>query len=145
MLEHLDREEARSFLSEAMRVLVPGGYLRLALPDLRKLTDRYFSSGDADEYVAAIRTFATRPRTWTERLHYVLVGPRHHHWMYDSASIGRLLVTSGFVDVEHLPAGKTGIPDPGQLDLSEREDDSLFVEARKPAHPRETAVRRGAE
>lgn len=140
MLEHLDREEARSFLSEVMRVLVPGGYLRLVLPDLRKLTDRYLSSGDADRYMSAIHTCSTRPRTWAERLHYVLLGSRHHHWMYDSASIGHLLVASGFVDVEHLPAGKTGIPDPGELNLTERDEDSLFVEARKPSRPQEESL-----
>jgi predicted SAM-dependent methyltransferase len=145
MLKHLDRVEALSFLSEAMRVLVPRGYLRLALPDLHKLTDEYISSGDADVYLEAMHTCMNRPRKWADRFRYAVVGPRQHHWMYDPASIGRLLVASGFVDVEHHPPGKTGIPNPGLLDLSEREQDSLFVEARKPARPQGKDVRTGME
>src|SRR5262245_45917183 len=36
MMEHLDRAEARVFLREAYRVLSPGGYIRLVLPDLER-------------------------------------------------------------------------------------------------------------
>jgi len=42
MLEHLDREEAKLFLREALRVLKSGGIIRLVLPDLGKLIKEYF-------------------------------------------------------------------------------------------------------
>ena len=57
---------------------------------------------------------------------------RQHRWMYDGASLAKLLQDKGFVDVTVLPAGKTGIADPGELNLREREDESAYVEARRP-------------
>jgi len=35
MLEHLDRDEASTFLKEARRILRCGGIIRIAVPDLR--------------------------------------------------------------------------------------------------------------
>jgi hypothetical protein len=42
--------------------------------------------------------------------------------LYDGPSLERLLSSAGFVDAETLPPGKTNVPDPGALDLSERDD-----------------------
>jgi hypothetical protein len=62
MLEHLDRHEARLFLAEAMRVLRPGGVLRLAVPDIRQLVQNYMTTGDADEFVASTLMCVPLPR-----------------------------------------------------------------------------------
>ena len=51
MLEHLDREEARRFLKEALRVLKPGGVIRLVVPDIRKHVKAYNESEDADKFI----------------------------------------------------------------------------------------------
>ena len=40
MLEHLDCLEARRFLTEILRVLAPGGIVRVAVPDLARLIRR---------------------------------------------------------------------------------------------------------
>src|SRR5262245_39079348 len=47
MLEHLDRHEVIQFLNEAKRVLVSGGRIRLAVPDLEKHIRSYVGDGDA--------------------------------------------------------------------------------------------------
>jgi hypothetical protein len=52
--------------------------------------------------------------------------------MYDGPSLCRLLEQQGFRDVRVWPAGETGIPIPGDLNLRERSPESVFVEARKP-------------
>jgi len=52
--------------------------------------------------------------------------------MYNDLSLVKRLVDVGFQDVKTLPPGKTSIPDPGGLDLFERNGDSLYVEARQP-------------
>jgi len=52
--------------------------------------------------------------------------------MYVAASLKRVLEEAGFVEVEILQPGKTGIPDPGPLNLYERAEESIFAEARKP-------------
>ena len=41
LLEHLDKEGARNFLAECMRVLKSGGVIRLAVPDLEGIAREY--------------------------------------------------------------------------------------------------------
>jgi predicted SAM-dependent methyltransferase len=131
MLEHLDREEAVRFIHECYRALRPGGILRLVLPDLKKLVDDYLASGDADKFIES--TYLTRPRlkSWREKFMYLIVGDRHHLWMYDEKSLSRLLRQCGFKHVWHLEPGITKIPEPGELNLREREGESLYMEAQK--------------
>jgi len=62
----------------------------------------------------------------------LLVGDRHHAWMYDGRSLSRLLADHGFLGPGVLAPGETTIADPGALDLCERADESVYVEARKP-------------
>ena len=132
MIEHLDRCEARSFLAEARRVLRPGGVLRLAVPDLSRLIGQYVYSGDANAFVARTHMGLDRPASPGQWARWLLVGPRHHLWMYDGASLARLLRDTGFVDTAIEPPGVTRIADPGRLDLKEREAESVYVEADRP-------------
>jgi hypothetical protein len=132
MIEHLDRAEARAFLLEVRRVLQPGGVVRIAAPDLFRLAREYVATGDAGGFVADIHMGLDRPtglRGWAK---WTLVGPRHHLWMYDGESLARLLTQTGFADAAVMPPGKTGIADPGKLDLSERAQESVYVEAVRP-------------
>jgi len=131
MVEHLDRTQVRTFLQEARRVLVPGGIIRIAVPDLQKLVDEYVAEGNAESFLE--RTFLARPRreTLLEKLGYLVVGDRHHLWMYDGPSLCRLLTAMGFREPRTMQPGSTAIPDPGELNLYERADESVYVEAFK--------------
>lgn len=51
--------------------------------------------------------------------------------MYDEASLCSLLERAGFHNALALKAGETMIPDPGALDLRERPEESIYVEAVK--------------
>lgn len=132
MLEHLDPNEAKAFLNEAHRVMSRNSWIRVAVPDLRFHVERYIATGDANEFM--IRTFLTRvnPRTLRDKVRDLIVGERHHQWMYDGPSLCTLLLAAGFVRPRILDSGVTTIIDPGELDLSERSPESVFVEARKP-------------
>lgn len=131
MLEHLDLDEVQTFLFEAHRVLQTGGILRIAVPDLRKHVDRYVESGDADRFIRETHLGRTKPRGLRGRVVSALVGDRSHHWMYDGASLRSLLERNGFMGATVLAPGETTIPDPEPLDLRERGDESVYVEARK--------------
>lgn len=131
MLEHLDPEDARRFLGEARRLLAPGGILRVSVPDLARHVADYSASGDADAFVERAHMCVPRPKSLVARLKFFVVGPRHHQWMYDGRSLLRLLKTAGFSDPVVVEAGRTTIADPGALDLAERSDESVYVEARK--------------
>ncbi len=132
MIEHLDRSEARAFLAEVRRVLHPGGVVRVAAPDLSAIAADYAATGDADGFVAGLHMGLDRPAGLRGWLKWTVVGPRHHLWMYDGESLARLLRETGFADVTVMPPGSTRISGPGQLDLRERETESVYVEAVRP-------------
>ena len=132
MFEHLDQPGARAFLSEALRVLEPGGRIRLVVPDIGKLVKEYLQTGDADVLVSATMLAAEAPTTFVAKLQMSLVGFRGHRWMYDGHSLCRLLSLNGFVDAQIMGVGQTFIVTPDQLDLYERDRESTCVEAAKP-------------
>jgi predicted SAM-dependent methyltransferase len=132
MLEHLDRSEARRFMQECHRALAPGGILRIAVPDLLPLARAYVAGGTADAFLSSCVLELDKPRGLAAKLHYFIFAGREHHWMYDGASLSRLMSEAGFAGVEILEAGRTSIPDPGELNLREREAESVYVEGRKP-------------
>ena len=47
VLEHLDRDSAAQFLADNVRVLMPGGILRIAVPDLEALCRHYLDALEA--------------------------------------------------------------------------------------------------
>lgn len=131
MLEHFDRREARQFLTEVRRVLADGGVIRLVLPDLGKLIERYNISGDADSFMESTLLVKPRPQSLREKVVSLVAGDRNHLWMYDAASLCKLLTDLGFQGVRTLSPGETTFSNPGELDLAERAHESLYVEARK--------------
>ena len=110
-------------------MLERGGVLRIAVPDLLRRARRYLEeTKDADSFVASTRLAADKPHGLAASLKFLLVGPRHH-WMYDAASLVRLIESVGFHDAAEAPPGSTRIVDPGELNLREREEESIYVEA----------------
>lgn len=132
MLEHLDRNEANTFLKEAFRILRPGSIIRIVVPDIQKQVAQYNDLGDADAFIEATLLCGPRPRSLAQRLRLLLIGTRLHQWMYDGKSLCRLLEKHGFVKAEVLPAGQTRIEGYEPLDLRERFSESVYVEAEKP-------------
>jgi methyltransferase family protein len=132
MLEHLDRYEAALFLKEAQRVLVNNGIIRIAVPDLRYHINNYLKEQNGDAFVENLKIARPKPGGLIEKSKHLLIGERHHLWMYDGESLCRLLLKSGFSNPLVLQAGETTIPNPGNLDLAERAPESVFVEAINP-------------
>ena len=132
MLEHLERKKAISFLNEAKRVLKPGGIIRIVVPDLRLFIENYIEEKDADKFIAKLSMNMDMPASIIDKLKYIFVGNRKHQWNYDMDSLSKLLKTCGFEKPIVLKAGSTTIPNPGALNLYEREEESLYIEAKKP-------------
>ena len=132
MIEHLDRIEARQFIDECYRALASGGRLRLAVPDLLPMARAYVAGESADTFLSSCVLELDKPRGLAAKLHHFIFGGREHHWMYDGASLSCLMSEAGFSDIAILEAGRTSIPDPGDLNLREREGESVYVEGRKP-------------
>ena len=132
MIEHLTRGELDRFLNEAKRVLKPGAILRAVVPDLDIHVRDYATHGDPDRFVREMCMAVEPADSLLGKLRHSFVCERHHLWMYTGASLSRALVAAGFINVQVLPAGVTTIPNPGALDLREREHESTYVEAIRP-------------
>jgi predicted SAM-dependent methyltransferase len=132
MIEHMARWQGLALVRECARVLERGGVLRLATPDLAAVVDAYVRArhdGDVaagDAFMSNLGTFVerpeSRPATIVQRL---FTAP--HQWLYDEASLVRLLREGGFVDVQARAFRESELP---EIELLEHRD-SLFVEARR--------------
>lgn len=134
MIEHLSLWQAREVVRECARVLAPGGLIRVATPDLAALVRAYVegnaSSGatPADSFMEQLLTFHERPGSLAQRLvRRLLTAP--HQWLYDAASLSRLLEQGGFENPVARGFRESEMPD---LDQLEDRPGSLFVEARRP-------------
>jgi hypothetical protein len=120
----------------AFCLLRPGGIIRIAVPDIKIRVAQYNETGDADALISGTHLCVPRPKSAAQRLQFLLVGNRHHQWMYDGPSLRRLIEKHGFIKAQVMPAGQTKIDDYAPLDLQERASESVYVEAEKPTpHP----------
>lgn len=131
MFEHLSQADGKKFLSEALRVLKIDGVLRISVPDLRKAVDSYLENNDADRFIEGLHIAAPPVNTTRQKLRLFFAGYRHHQWMYDGDSLANLMTSMGFRNVTIQEAGHTLIKDPGALNLSERIEESVYVEGVK--------------
>ena len=129
MLEHLDKGEVDKFLIEVKRILIKGGILRLAIPDLEKLIDSYVINRNADDFMESLNICKPRPKLLRDKIRLLVAGSRHHQWLYDTNSLTKLLLENGFCQVNSLVIGKTLIPNPGELNLHEDAGASMYIEA----------------
>jgi predicted SAM-dependent methyltransferase len=125
MLEHLSRKDAKTFLGECRRVLAPDGILRVAVPDLDLIVSEYVVGRNAERLIQ--RLLLADERRGIQRA----VRFAGHRWMYDGESLCRAITAAGFKDAVAIAAGSTMISDPGHLNLGEREEESVYVEARR--------------
>jgi len=131
MFEHLSRNGAKNFLKEAKRVLEPRGIIRIAVPDLKLAVNSYINSQDADNFMEKMLVEAPPIDSFKEKILLFLNGYRHHQWMYDGASLSKMLLENDFKDVEICADGYTKIEDPGNLNLYEQAETTVYVEGVK--------------
>lgn len=113
-------------LGELRRVLKPGGTLRLVLPDLEKGFAAY-QRGDRDYFLVPdedARDIGTK--FVTQILWY-----GYSTTFFVPGFVTEILERAGFVDVEHLAFRETASAHPEIVELDQRENESLFVEAVK--------------
>lgn len=121
VLEHFEKYQTESILSECYRVLKKGGVMRIVLPDLSKIIMQYTNANDFN------RKFFGFDKD-KKSLSNIFV--RGHQWMYDEPSIVTLL-KKYFEKIEVLDWRSGKCPDIKMLDLESHRDHSLYVEIKK--------------
>ena len=86
ILEHFRRDQAPGALEEWCRVLVPGGVIRIAVPDFEAIVDEYHQNRDA----ARVQGLLYGGQNYDYNFHFVA---------YDFEMLERLLQESGFDNV----------------------------------------------
>jgi len=125
--EHLIPDHANSFLSECLRVLKPGGVLRLSVPDGELYLNKYFND---HEWMLQRRPNVT-PRTRIAIVNEVFRQGFEHQYCYDFETIKVVLEEAGFKDVRRVDFHTSSIPEL-LIDQEGRRFESLYVEAIKP-------------
>ena len=82
VLEHLSELEVEGVLMEWMRLLMPGGQVKISVPDMDGLVKMYETN--KEEAIRMIYGFVDHP---------------HHKWGYTKESLEKLFKDNGFKDV----------------------------------------------
>jgi predicted SAM-dependent methyltransferase len=134
-LEHLGyREEAMSFVQECYRILVPGGVLRIVVPEIELIIRAYVTS-DPGFFEIQRSMHPEWCTTKLEHLMYALQQNGEHRYGYDFETIKKLLSQGGFLQVERSDYNKSSFFGPG-IDYRAETDNtgrnlSLFIDAVK--------------
>jgi SAM-dependent methyltransferase len=113
-------------LAELNRVLKPGGVLRLGLPDLLKGVQAY-ERGDRDYFLIPDEEV----RSVGSKLIVQLIWYGYSRTLFVPEFIEELLYKAGFRKVAHCRYRQTQSQFAEIVDLDNRENESLFVEAEK--------------
>ena len=128
-LHHLYRDEAAALLADAFRALKPGGTIRVAVPNLEYI----FALYQRGERERALEFFFydSQPRNQLSRRQY----------QYDFELLRQMLAAAGYRQIRRCAFRQGRTPDLVQLD--NRPDETLFVEADKPLSPQMKDARAG--
>lgn len=140
MIEHVRYLSAMDMLRECRRVLRPGGIIRIATPDLRKLARLYDLplSPEQKGYIASVLG------TWRRDHDSSEVGVvinniflfENHYFIFDEGTLGEALTKAGFVDVVVSNPGQSAHDFLSGIDLHATDEDyitfeTMTMEARK--------------
>jgi SAM-dependent methyltransferase len=108
MLEHLTYDEGQRCLRECLRVLRPGGTIRIATPSLERIAGLY-DAGDLEARYVRWAVETLDPEV-DAPLPGVVVNNFFHSWghrfIYDPQTLRHALRQAGFVDIEERPVGE---------------------------------------
>ena len=131
-LEHMDRENGMNFLKECHRVLKPHGIIRIVVPDLAPIVERYVNKTLPSEYFLE-ELYVLRgkpPRSFLKRLLWPYVG-FPHQCMYDAESLIRIMKVAGFLQVLPKKYVDSEILDIQEIEIEQRTVCAVIVEGHK--------------
>ncbi len=127
LLEHLSPDEAVKSIRDFMRVLKPGGIMRIAMPDLQDTLKLY--NNDNWKKDAGIKKCGLDfIKTKAEFLN-VCFRWWGHKWLYDREELERRLKEAGCVKIKKCELRKSGHKE--LCNLETREESTLIVEVTK--------------
>ena len=117
LIEHLELDNAKKLINECFRALKVNGIIRISVPDLDKASSLLTNNNNYDILKKFFYTFENNNEF------------SRHRFMYNLASLKEILENSGFREVIRCEFKKGNLDE--AMDLDNREDESLFIEAIK--------------
>jgi len=141
MIEHLEIDKVRHFLSEVHRVLKPGGICRITCPDLELYAKSYINK-DEEFFRKIMEGIADKRRkrpdlTWVVRTNGaafmtgVVKNFHKHRWMYDFETLGECLKETGFSEIKRGSFGNSVNKRLAEMDNPERAYETLYIDVVK--------------
>lgn len=125
--EHLKVEEALPVMQDLLRVLKPGGVVRIAMPDLEVVVDNYLHTPlDEDPVIKEFNIDFVKTRAEWINMSFRWWG---HQWLYDWEELQRRLKESGFKKIKRCKLRKSLHHELRNLEI--REGSLLIAEATK--------------
>lgn len=130
-LEHMDRDDGMAFLKECHRVLKPDGIIRIVVPDLEAIVERYINKSlPSEHFLEELYVLRGKPpKSFLKRLIWPYIG-FPHQCMYDTESLIRVMKLAGF-EVTSKAYADSNISDIRAIEIEERTVDAVVVEGHK--------------
>ena len=139
-LEHLSKSEGQHFLTECHRVLKPNGIIRIIVPDLRAIANKYMQGEiAADEMLDELYVSYESPNDGALKQKLAPFIRFPHKCMYDTPTLLRIMSEIGF-EVASKHAFESEIDDVRLIEHSDRTDEAVIVEGKKISAPRHKPV-----
>jgi len=140
MIEHIPYTSAEHMLKECLRILVPGGKLRVSTPDLQFLVNLYLnpSSPILESYISwtTKKFLGGAPCSETFVINN-FVRAWGHQFIYDAKTLESLLLSCGYINVRFFDIGVSDCDELANLENVGRMPDgflaleSMIVQAEK--------------
>ncbi|HSX29867.1 MAG TPA: methyltransferase domain-containing protein [Candidatus Saccharimonadales bacterium] len=127
LIEHLTVEEGQAVLKDLMRVLKPGGVLRIATPNLTEVVEQY-ASLPIDKDPTIKRFKLTYIKTPAERIN-IAFREWGHKWLYDTEELKRRIEEAGYTKIKFCKLRESEYPELRNLEI--REESNLIAEITK--------------
>ncbi|QIR40337.1 methyltransferase domain-containing protein [Tolypothrix sp. PCC 7910] len=130
-LEHLSKTEGQNFLRECYRVLKPHGVIRIIVPDLKAIINKYLQGQiAADQLLDALYVGYESPEDniLKKKLAPFIRFP--HKCMYDTPTLLKVMSEIGF-EVTSKQAFESEINDLSQIEDYSRTIEAVIVEGKK--------------
>ena len=118
-LEHLFPDDAINLLKEIYRILKPGCYLRIVVPDIEIAVNFYVGKNKDLDFETGCEAISSYTQNWG------------HKSAWDMIFLTKILTEIGFTNIRKVEFGKDGLDKRLIKEPSGRKQESLVLEAQK--------------
>jgi predicted SAM-dependent methyltransferase len=127
LIEHLTVNEAQVVIKDLVRILKPGGVLRIAMPDLAEAVDQYINLPlSKDPTIKRFKLDFIKTRAERINMSFREWG---HKWLYDAEELRRRLKEAGCKNIKQCSLRDSEYPSLQNLEI--REESTLIMEVKK--------------